>query len=61
MQITYRLIDCGVVINTQVKDFDGVEEINATRIASDLFDGTDPLKAAQRGERATWVEAYCVE
>jgi len=58
MEITYRLIDQGVVINTQKKDLDGGGDITQRRIDSDLYDGMDPLQLARQGRRVTWVEEY---
>lgn len=57
MQVRYRLIDNGNVVNEQLKDFDGDQAMNMHRMESDLFDGMDPLELARAGERVVWVEA----
>lgn len=57
MRMKYRLIDNGVIVQEQIKDFDGNEEINAHRIQSDIYDGMDPLHLAMTGQRALWVDA----
>lgn len=60
MRMKYRLIDNGVIVQEQIKDFDGNEEINAHRIQSDIYDGMDPLQLAMTGQRVRWVDAVRV-
>lgn len=57
MQMRYRLIDNGNVVNEQLKDFDGDQAMNTHRRESDVFDGMDPLELARAGKRIVWVDA----
>lgn len=57
MKVLYNVIDCGLVTESRIKDFDGDWEINNKRIESDLFDGQDPLKKAFSGLPSIWIEA----
>jgi len=57
INVRFRLIHQGRVLEQMYKTYDGPYEAHAKEIEDDVLDGMDPLALARKGEQAAWVEA----
>ena len=60
MKVLFRLINKGVIVGEQHKEYDGTYSGNAKEIENDVLDGMDPLKQAMDGGPVRWIEAVHV-